>query len=350
MIFSLPFPEYSVVMSNQILPLTVDPKRYPPIVSSENKVVSKLKEYHEVMDYERPEYLMAFMRIPDSKRKAKEYALEIAHIVREYWSHGFLPILIFEPSIEGEGASLGNIQAGHYDEYIDLLFFHLAHTHHIEKKQLWLIVPYPEINTPAFSRENFLPTDFPWLVNNFFQIVQKYYPDLRWSILLDSKTYEGTTWSNGKYLSLKPYVEWIESKYVESFWLQGFPWISEDGKQKSTNVRTFLPASIIFEASGFLKTRKVWFNTGTIGRKYSGSIQMSPNERARTMNALLSFTRYLKQRGYTSTIHIFGKNNSSIPFDTTDWSYLQSVSHTDILRDFIKKAHDQGTWVGFFDI
>jgi phosphoribulokinase len=51
------------------------------------EVLKKLKDYKEVITNENPDYLMVFMRIPYSKKTAKEYAAEVATIVREYESY-----------------------------------------------------------------------------------------------------------------------------------------------------------------------------------------------------------------------------------------------------------------------
>jgi hypothetical protein len=60
----------------------------------------------------------------------------------------------------------------------------------ITEDKLGILVPYPEINTPAFNRSGFVPEDLPLLVNNFFTIVKKYYPNAKGSILLDAKSYD----------------------------------------------------------------------------------------------------------------------------------------------------------------
>ena len=233
--------------------------------------------------------------------------------------------------------------------FISQFFSHLSSVYKISEQQLGILVPYPEINTPAFDRTQFSPSDFSTIYNNFFVLARAYYPNLRWSILLDSKSYTDEEWSNWEYRSLLPYLEGIEKTYVQSFWLQWFPWMSEDGKIKLFSMRFILPMSLIQEASQALWTKKIWLNTGTIGRMYSPEMRISPSERLQLLNSLVMYMRVLKLRWYTPFANIFSQNNLALESENTDWSYTQSKEDLMALWEFMKRVHKSSLKVGFYD-
>lgn len=322
---------------------------YKPLVTPEDQVLKKLKDYKEIITNENPDYVMVFMRIPYSTRTARDYAQEVAGIVKEYETYWFVPIIIFEPSDGNRGATLEKIKDGACDAAIQLFFSLLSSTYNVSEKQLGLIVPYPEINTPAFDRTNFEASDFSAIINNFFRIARLYYPNLRWSILLDSKSYKDDDWGNWEYVSLLPYLNGIDKTYIQSFWLQGFPWMTEDGKTKFFSMRSILPMNLIQEGSVALGTKKIWLNTGTVGRIYTPTTRIAPSERSLTLNSLLMYMRVLKLRWYTPFANIFSQNNLSVDGENTDWSYIQSKEDLTVFWEFIKRAHKSSIKVGFYD-
>lgn len=328
--------------------LSLPKQTYPSLDGPENQTLRKLKLYIPGLQSEKPDSLMLFARIPNSTKKGKEYAEEIASNIREYASYGYSPVIIFEPSLTEFWATLGNIKTGEYDAAIEALFATLRDTYHVSEKELGLVVPYPEINTPAFSRKDFYPKDFSTIVNRFFSLARKYYPTLRGSILLEGKTYTGDNWEEWGYYSFAPYLEGIDTNYIQSFWIQGFPWMSEE-RVKFFNFRTFLPKSLIDEASILLKTKNIWINTGTIGSMYSQSNSISSLERTQILNGLLLYMRYLKLKWYRPFVHIFSQNNLTRDDDFTDWSYLQSSEQLKVFADFLRKAHRSWIKVGFYD-
>ena len=314
-----------------------------------DQTLKKLRAYSEIITHESPDYIMVFMRIPYSQKSAREYALEISTIAKEYALYWFKPIFIFEPSSDGSGANLEQILNGKYDKNISFLFSQLSKVHKISEEQLGMIVPYPEINTPAFDRSNFSPSDFSKIYNRFFVLAREYYPTLRGSILLDTKSYEDDSWDSWTQSSLQPYLSGIEKTYVHSFWLQGFPWMSEDGKTKVMSMRKLLPLNLIDEASKILGTKNIWLNTGTIWRIYTSDTRIEPNERWQTLNSLLMYMRVLKLRWYTPLINIFSQNNLSRSGEQTDWSYTQSKEDLTIFGEFLRRAHASKIQVWFFD-
>lgn len=311
--------------------------------------LQKLQEYKEIITNENPDYIMVFMRIPHSQKIAREYALEISTIAKEYEKYWYQPIFIFEPSNTSSGAILERIGSGIYDRNIASMFSQLLNIHKITEKQLGMIVPYPEINTPAFDRTNFVPSDYSKLFNSFISIARQYYPALRWSILLDTKSYADDTWHSWTQSSLLPYLSGIEKSYVHSFWLQGFPWMSEDGKTKVMSMRKVLPLNLIDEASKILGTKNIWLNTGTIWRIYTSDTRIEPNERWQTLNSLLMYLRVLKLRWYTPVINIFSQNNLDRNSENIDWSYTQSKEDLTVFGEFLRRAHASKIQVWFFD-
>ena len=65
---------------------------------------------------------------------------------------------------------------------------------------------------------NFVPTDLPILVNQYFDVVRKYYPNARGGLLLDGKSYDvNKTWGQGEYKSYSPYISGITAGYISYF-------------------------------------------------------------------------------------------------------------------------------------
>lgn len=322
---------------------------YPKLVNPVDGTLKKLWEYKEVLWNTNPEYIMVFTRIPCSRNSSKDLANEVGTILKEYSYYGYTPIIIFEPGEWANGAHLSKIKSWVCDPYIDLFFSELVSPMNISEKQLWLIVPYPEINTPAFDRTDFFPSDFAPLVNQFFSIAQKHYPNLRWSILLDSKSYATDDWEFWEYASFKPYLDGLDTKYISSFWLQWFPWMSEDGTSTFFSMRSILPQNLLQEAASLLKTKNVWLNTGTIWRAYADSLRVSPALRWKMLNSLTMYLRSLKLHWYTPMVHIFSENNLFVEGENTDWSYTQSKEDMAYLWEFIKRVQKSWIKVGFYD-
>ena len=97
------------------------------------------------------------------------------------------------------------------------------------------------------------------------------------------------------YPSFSPYILGINPEHIQSFGLQGFPWVSNDGSNKVYNPTTFLPTNLAAEAADILGTKNIWLNTGTMKRSYtSNTVNTSPTERSTILNGILSQSNSLE--------------------------------------------------------
>jgi hypothetical protein len=260
------------------------------------------------------DHLMVFIHMPESDANIEGTSYYIANIANEFARHGVTPIFIIEPFGDGRQLNLGVIKRGDHVAQLDKLYALLKNARGLTDDKLGILVPYPEINTPAFNRSGFTPTDLPILVNQYFDTVKKYFPNVRGSILLDAKSYDvDKTWGQGQYVSFSPYVSGINPLHVESFGLQGFPWVSADATTKIYDPQVFLPMGITTEAANLLGSRKIWFNTGTLKRKYpSNPILVSPSERDQMMGGILSQAVLLQGQGFATMVHIFAEDKFDV--------------------------------------
>jgi hypothetical protein len=291
---------------------------------------------------------MIFLRLPADSTDASNLAREMAQIIKNKGSNTTL-LHIFEPLTRDGQLSFASLKDGEYLPYLEETFHLLKYTYLIPEKDLWVFVPYPEINTPAFDRTDFSPRDFGPMVNDFFRTIRSQYPNARGSLLLDAKSYEGDSWSRGAQKSLSPYLETVNATYIESFWLQGFPWVSADGKTKAYNPIKYLPLPILEEAALILGVKKVWLNTGTLAKKYQDNpILVSKTERRRMLDLTALLARRLKTLWYEPMVHIFAEEKYYYHPEENDWSYktTQDIAILNAFKTKLKRAHIE---YGVFD-
>jgi hypothetical protein len=316
------------------------------IVLPTHTYIASSAPFYTSFHAEKKEYDMLFWHIPASSEDARSLARDISSAIRKKEKNIVL-LHVFEPFSWDGQLSFTRLKSGEYLPYLEELFATLRHTYLIWESDLGILVPYPEINTPAFDRTGFSPRDFGPLVNDFFRTARISYPNARGSLLLDAKSYDGNTW-NGEQRSLSPYLKNINPSYIESFWLQGFPWVSPDGKTKIYNPIKYLPLPILEEAALTLWVKKVWLNTGTLSKKYKNNpIPVSTAERKRMLDLTVILARRLKSMGYDPMVHIFAEEKYHLHPEGNDWSYSTKQDKT-ILSNFqttLKKAEiEYGTF------
>ncbi len=302
-------------------------------------------------------HIMVFMNMPQSASEIDGASYYMANIANEFATYSITPIFIFEPIGDNSSAlRLSSIKNWAYTANLELLFSKLKNDRNITEDKLGIIVPYPELNTPAFDRTGFVPGDFSVLVNNFFSSIRKYYPTLRGGLLLDSQSYDvWESWGQGSYDSFLPYISGINPAYIQTFWIQWFPWISTDGRSQSYNPSEFLPTAITEEAANVLQTRNVWMNTGTMKRKYqSRTIAITPEERTTELAGVMSQAMLLQSHGYDVLVHLFAQDKFGTE-EETDWSYIENPDdgilspHEQVLKTFIEAATWKWIKIGLFD-
>ena len=328
------------------------------IVNPQNPNLAKLAEYQRVMGGSVADNLMIFMNMPQSAAGIDGASYYMANIMNEYAKYGITPIFVFEPTGDnGAQLDLGKLKNGDYSANMELLFSKIKNDRKVTEDKLGLMVPYPEINTPAFNRANFVPENLPTMVNIFFDSIKKSYPNVKGGLLLDAKSYDvDKSWGQGVARSFAPYVTGIKPGYIQTFGLQGFPWASNDASVKVYDPTVFLPTGITAEAANILGTKNIWFNTGTMKRQYpTNTVNVSPAERTTTYNGIINQATALQSQGYTMMVHIFAQDKFSMG-EGIDWSYIENASdgvlsaHEGVFATFLKQTQSKGIKVGLFDI
>ena len=327
------------------------------ILNTQNPQLQKLVQYQNTMNGFVADHIMVFMNMPQSPANIDGTSYYMANIANEFAIYNITPIFIFEPfGDNGVQLDLGKIKKGDYIANLNLLFFKLKNERNISWEKLGIIVPYPEINTPAFNRTNFVPTDLPILINSFFDTIKIFYPNIRWGILLDSKSYDiGKTWWQGSYKSFAPYITSINTSHIQTFGIQWFPWVSNDGVSQSYNANEFLPVDLASEAADILSIKNIWFNTGTMKRKYqTNTVNITPEQRALIFTGIINQASLLQTKGYTILINIFAQNKFATS-EATDWSYIENASdavlsaHEGVFKSFLQSSRSKWIKIWLFD-
>jgi hypothetical protein len=281
----------------------------------------------------------------------------MANIMNEYAQAGITPIFVFEPTGDsGNQLDLGRLKNGDYSANMEALFAMIKNDRNVTEDKLGVMIPYPEINTPAFNRANFVPEDLPTMVNIFFDSIRKSYPNVKGGLLLDAKSYDvDKSWGQGVARSFAPYIVGIKPGYVQTFVLQGFPWASNDASVKVYDPTVFLPTTITEEAANLLGTKNIWFNTGTARKQYqSNTVTVTPAERTATFDGIINQATRLQSKGYSVLVHVFAQDKFSMG-EGIDWSYIDNANdgvlspHESVFRSFLGQAQSHGLKVGLFD-
>ena len=295
--------------------------------------------------------------MPQSAAAIEGTSYYMANIMNEYAKYGITPIFIFEPTGDnGIQLDLGKLKNGDYSANMELLFSMIKNDRKVTEDKLGLMVPYPEINTPAFNRANFVPENLPTMVNIFFDSIKKSYPNVKGGLLLDTKSYDvDKSWGQGVARSFAPYITGIKPGYIQTFGLQGFPWASNDASVKVYDPTVFLPTGITAEAANILGTKNIWFNTGTMKKQYpTNTVNVTPAERTTTYNGIINQATALQSQGFTMMVHIFAQDKFSMG-EGIDWSYIENANdgvlspHESVLSTFLKQTQSKGIKVGLFD-
>ncbi|MDD5083659.1 MAG: hypothetical protein PHT88_01810 [Candidatus Moranbacteria bacterium] len=328
------------------------------LTGANDEQLKKLSAYQNALGGFVTNQLMVFVDMPQTSSGIKKSARYIAQTSDEFARHGVTPIFIFEPIDEKDRSlNLKKVAEGKYQKNLDQLFAEIQKSGAVEKN-LGIFVPYPEANTSAWDRSDSSPEEFPAIFNAFFDTAKKYYPHIRGSILLDTKTYpiNDNDWEHGRVQSFAPYLTGINPEHVSSFGLQGFPWSDEHLQGKDFDAHNFLPTSIATEAASILHTDTIWLNTGTFREMYTiGNSPVSADERAQIFQSILGQANALTSQGFKTWINIFAENKMAVD-EKTDWSYLDATQnktlspHESALKKFIDDARGSGVALSLFDL
>ena len=318
---------------------------------SQDEQLKKLSLYKKEIQGEYGKEMMIFLNMPTSEKWIHALAENMKNIIAEYKINLVKPIFLFEPYDEQrEEIDFSYLKSGSYDEKLRLLFSLLNNTYHISSEDIGLVVPYPENNTPAYKRKGFVPEDFPLLIHSFFSVAREQYPTLEGWILLDSKSYDiGKKWWQGTFSSFMPYIRGIKPGTLSRFWIQWFPWVSNDGSIEAYNPKEYLPLGITLEASKYLSVKSIWYNTWVMKKKYrNNTITLTWEARDTILEETLDQWEKLAEKWYGIHIHIFAQNKFN-QYEATDWSILGDIEEKNSFKKFITQAKEKNISVSVYD-
>ena len=326
-----------------------------PITSPTQTSLKKLSDYQEICQSSVTTKLMLFEQMPKDSNDAQTMAAAMASRLIEHSQNGIAPIVIVEPVSTWGLIDYTEFGGGFYDSWIGE-YFDAIKAAGVTDTQMGVWVPFPEANLPYWNNQNATPEDFAAVVNRYLSIMKNRFPTAKGSVLLNSATYSASDfdWQNGEYVSLLPYVSKLDKKYVDSFGLQGFPWMP-NAKQVGPGVfdaREYLNTRLAIEAANSLGTKEIWFNTGSFRAKYTLDpaleVSVSPAKRKDILNGITDEVLRAKNLGYTVSINLFSEDKSKAN-EGTDWSYLGTPEDERVFVGFVSRLNSLGIGLSLFD-
>lgn len=320
----------------------------------------KLSEYQTICKSLASQKLMIFIEMPNDNIVAKTEAKKLAVTLKEFSKYKITPVVIIEPNTKWGLVDFLEFNTGFYDAWIKT-FFATLKSEGIKDDQMGIWVPFPEANIPTWNKAGSTPHDFALAVNKYVKIMRSEFPNTHASILLNSATYDVADydWAYGEYISLLPFVKDIEPGLINSFGLQGLPWIPAKNSPSNslTDPSQYLNYLQATEAAEKLGVKEIWFNTGTFGAKYTQDstklVIIDHLVRKTILDGVLSEAQKAQDRGFKVWINLFSENKSDTP-ETTDWSYwhntkVLNTKEQSIFKDFIAELNQNKIGVSFYD-
>ena len=138
-------------------------EKNPKLRDSKNPQLLKLDKYQELCASFVSDTAMIFVSFPSDEEGAERLAGSVAKTITEFHARGIVPAVVVEPADRNGLLSLGAIADGESQNSLESFFEKLSRKGDFaEREVLW--IPYPEINTPSWSADGFLPSDFPSMV------------------------------------------------------------------------------------------------------------------------------------------------------------------------------------------
>lgn len=335
---------------------TADPI-HPGLAGATSPQLKKLSQYEAVCGSGVFSKLSFFVGTPTNNTEAVQNADYVANRLLEFSRYGMQPVVFFEPTSSAGLVDMKKYRGGSYDTSIDT-FFAALKSAGVTDATMGTWVPIPEGNIPVWT--SLAPGDYAATVTKAVKFQKKHFPRSKASLLLDNLTYpRSNDWSGGRAVSLLPYLKGIPRGTIDSFGLQGFPWVSpaNQGMIGNGSASDYLKAPLAAEAATYLGIRDVWFNTGTFSKKYAGKagqeVVYSPSKRISLLHGAIAQAKTLKSQGMNVSIHLFAEDKSGVA-EATDWSYWKNgnpnaSSSTVVFKRFAGDARRAGLSLWLFD-
>ncbi|MGL4758807.1 MAG: hypothetical protein ACRCXZ_05700 [Patescibacteria group bacterium] len=330
----------------------------PTQIQPKSNINSPISPYlQKINQYQTSDFkfsnLMIFVGIPQSNEQAISEAKRVATLLKAIQQANLQAIVIAEP---GE-LSFAEFAKGTHTPVLTKFFAELK-ANGIDNSNIGLWVPFPEPNIPAWNNGGTPPETFGLCFNQFVLTMRFYFPGVKGSILLNTKTYqpEDKEYTQGAYSSLIPFVRKIDKDLLYSAGVQGFPWIGPKDKDWGYDklATKFLPSEMTVELIKYLGIKNVWFNTGSINQKYTNNpnslVTIPLEERQQTLSSILSEINKVHTTLGTETkvmINIFAEDKSDTP-EATNWSY-QNDQQIKLAQSFFQYSKGKGYQLSLFD-
>jgi len=334
------------------------PSRTETLSQSEYSSLRKLGEVEASCGTVAAKNLMIFTSMPKDTPSAKKMAGEMKNQLLNFQKNGVKPIVVVEPDSAWGLVDFTEFNTGFWNPWIKAYFDELKALG-VTDEMMGTWVPFPEANLPLWNHQNARPSDFSKAVNRYLRTIKIVFPEANGGVLLNSATYETDDfdWSDGYYISLAPFVDGLDGSLVDTFGIQGFPWMPSAGEagREIFDGREFINNPLAIEAAEKIGTKNIWINTGTFATKYAGAsaeqVFMPAQKRQEILNTILGEAVVIKESGYNVTINIFAEDKSSTP-EATDWSYWASdytnSEHLSVLKSFLNKLRESKIESSFF--
>jgi hypothetical protein len=324
------------------------------LAGSTDPGLSSLAQYGDVLQQQTPDSLMLFTGMPGSIEEAETTALGMASTLAEYQRLGIKPLVIMEPTTRdgSEILDLGALGEGKYEAALNLYFNKLKENGVTDEMMgTWIVLP--EANTPAWNITD--PEVVCQAIVRTATAQKTVFPASEVGMLLDSQSYESydPDWATGQFVSLLPYTQNIPKGLIDTFGLQGFPWVGEGASHDEIGALSpaqFLNMNLAIEAADSLGARTIWYNTGTFSTMHVGSqgeVHAAPADRQRIIEGIAEQVMLTRLRGYRTEINYFVADKSGTE-EGVDWSYEQSPPDAQVLGDSVKRLRAAGVEVSLF--
>ncbi len=269
---------------------------------------------------------MWFISTPTTTANAKELAQDAADKLLAISRSGMQSLAVMEPTTSnGDIADFGVYTGGGYDASLRLFYQELKNRGITDGAMgMWVIMP--EANMPEWGQAD------PAIVSNCIartaRIQKEIFPSSLATVMFNSETYPGndTSYSQGQYKSLVPYVQSIPKGLIDSFGLQGFPWARAANQPGESNLepKRFLRVEFAVEAARSLGVGSVWLNTGSFAKMYAhqpgATVVASSADRQSILNGIRDQAKTVKASGMSVAINMFTEDKSRTA-EGTDWSF-----------------------------